>query len=244
LIQQNKLASMGEMIGMIAHQWRQPLNALSIAVGSIDLILDEYDRDAEIKKEKILEKIERSFELITQMNDTINDFRNFFKKDYMIVEHFGIEQVFREVLSLLSGQLETININVIMSIDEAFSLEGVKNQFKHVALNIVLNAKDAIVKKREILDVTNGDYRGEIQITAKKGKGYFDIFISDNGIGIHDDIKDRLFEPYFTTKHANNGTGVGLYMSKTIIERYFGGVITLSNNINGNGTQCHIRAKR
>jgi len=209
LQEQSKLAAMGEMIGAIAHQWRQPLNSLGL---NIQLLVDDY-LDGKID-EKYLEQFEqKQMEIIKFMSKTIDDFRNFFNIDKEKKE-FSVKQSIKEVLDIVSAQMKNHNIQLELLGDD-FKINGYKSEFNQVILNLINNAKDAIISKK-IND-------GKITITIKNGT----IIIQDNGIDIPKDIKDRIFEPYFTTKES--GTGIGLYMSKMIIDK-MGGKLYLGKN--------------
>lgn len=211
LQEQAKLASMGEMIGAIAHQWRQPLNTLGL---NIQTLTDEYE-DGNINQ-KFLTKFEKEqMETINFMSKTIDEFRNFFridkeKEEFYILE--SIEKVKNLVLPQMNAYFIEININ-----GDDFKFKGYKNEFSHVILNLINNAKDSIIEK----NIKNG----KIDILVKEKT----IIFNDNGTGISKEIISRIFEPYFTTKPEGKGTGIGLYMSKIIIEEHFKGTLTASN---------------
>ena len=227
LQQQSKLAAMGEMIGMIAHQWRQPLNALALNIQFLpEMIEDGCDKKA-IKK--IEEFSSKNMETIKFMSHTIDDFRNFFKKDKEKTE-FDIKEEINRVLDMQKSQLEMHNIKLITDL-KPIKIVGFKNEFKQVILNLISNAKDAIRKKNR---------KGFIKISNYENSSEVVITIEDNGGGINEDIIEKIFEPYFTTKETQ-GTGVGLYMSNEIIKR-MGGEIE-ANNIE-NGAKFTIRLKK
>ena len=215
LFQQSKLAAMGEMIGAIAHQWRQPLNALSL---NIQLLVDDY-LDNKIDK-KYLENFEsKQIEIIQFMSKTIDDFRNFFSQDKEKI-NFSLKESVEEVIKLIDKQLQDHNIKIEL-ISDTSEVRGYKNEFKQVILNLINNAKDAIVE--------NHILNGKIEIIIKNNT----IFVRDNGGGIPEKIKERIFEPYFTTKDQGKGTGIGLYMSKIIIEEHLGGSLSFKNTNSG-----------
>ncbi|UCM99960.1 PAS domain-containing protein [Sulfurimonas sp. SWIR-19] len=215
LQEQAKLAAMGEMVGAIAHQWRQPLNSLNINIQNLD---DDYEEGL-IDKEFIDEFIDKQTQTINFMSQTIDDFRNFFRVD-KVKQDFWVKQSIENTLSLVNAQLKSHNIEISLQ-GEDFMLHGVEGEFQQVILNIVSNAKDAIVHNHK-------EY-GKIDITLKDKK----IIITDNGGGIPEEIIKRVFEPYFTTKEQGMGTGVGLYMSKIIIEQNMGGRLHVSNTKEG-----------
>ena len=199
LQEQSKLASMGEMIGAIAHQWRQPLNALAL---NIQLLIDMAE-DNECDVKTIEEFVARNMKTIKFMSDTIDDFRNFFREDNKTTET-SAKKTIEKVLHLVNAQLKNNNIEIELK-GEDFKFMAFPNQFAQAILNIITNAKDAILE--------NKIQNGKIEILLENKK----IIIKDNGGGIKESILNRIFEPYFTTKEQGKGTGIGLYMSRTIL---------------------------
>ena len=220
LIQQSRQAAMGEMIGNIAHQWRQPLNILGLTVQQLLLYYDlnQFDRTF------LVGNVEKSMELIHHMSRTIDDFRNFFKPDKEKVE-FKVQDSIGKTMSLLEGSFQSplISVEIIAKDDPVIS--GYPNEFSQVFLNIIVNAKDALIER-------NID-RPEITVTISSEDGCAAVTIADNAGGIPEQIIDRIFEPYFTTKGPQGGTGVGLFMSKIIVENNMGGRLTVRNTANG-----------
>jgi len=221
--EQAKLAAMGEMIGNIAHQWRQPLNALNINIQNLE---DDY-ADGLIDKEFIAQFSQKTKKIINFMSDTIDDFRNFFRIDKLKSDFYAAE-VIEEVLNIQSAILKDYNIEVCVDGDD-FSVHGFKNEFGQVIMNILSNAKDAIVQRAVA--------KGKITIRLQKNK----ISISDNGGGIDDAIINRIFEPYFTTKEPGKGTGMGLYMSKVIIENNMNGKLSIIPQSDGTTFEIAMR---
>ncbi len=228
LIQQSRLASMGEMIGAIAHQWRQPLNALGLIIQSIK---DAY-LYKELTKGFIDQVVDKSLFQIDYMSKTIDDFRNFFKPSKE-KNAFDAAKTINEVLYLLSAQIKDNYITVRFDNDLKGdkSIWGYENEFKQVVINIIKNAMDAIMEAREKgnLGYDAGYNGGEITINLTNGDDIIFISISDNAGAIPDEILDKVFEPYFTTKGPSKGTGIGLYMSKMIIERNMEGKLYTKN---------------
>jgi signal transduction histidine kinase len=222
LLQQSKMAAMGEMIGAIAHQWRQPLNSLAINIQMLE-DMAEYN---ELDEKTLHEFVEKNMQTIKFMSQTIDDFRNFFRKDKEAVV-FNIKDAIEKTINLQKAQLEHHNIKVQTELED-IEIKGYKNEFMQAILNLVSNAKDAIENLRE----TKGDFEGIIKIYAKKVGDKVEIGVLDNGGGIDDEIKHRIFEPYFTTKEEGKGTGMGLYMVKEIVERMHG-KISVENRENG-----------
>lgn len=220
LVQQSKLAAMGEMLGAIAHQWRQPLTAISGAVLNLNLKreLDMLDDD---EFAQTLGDIER---LTQRMSGTINDFMDFFRPGKER-SRFELAQAVDEVLGLLSAQLTHRNINVEVSV-EGVVIEGYKNELEQVLLNLLGNARDAFENKRIPTRL--------IRIYVSEYDWKYDIVIEDNAGGIDEKILPRIGEPYFTTKGPGKGTGIGLYMSRMIIQNSFGGEIVAGNTYDEN----------
>lgn len=219
LQQQSKLAAMGEMIGMIAHQWRQPLNALAL---SLQFLPEMFEGECDEKNIKKLEEFVKSnMQTIQFMSNTINDFRNFFKQDKEEVE-FDVSEAIQKVLEMQKAQLKDHNIEIITNL-KPIKIKGYKNEFKQVILNLVSNAKDALIK--------HNTQKPFIKISDYENKNEVIITVEDNGGGVPENIMEKIFEPYFTTKEEQ-GTGLGLYMSNEIIKR-MGGKIEVENTQNG-----------
>jgi signal transduction histidine kinase len=218
---QSRLASMGEMIGNIAHQWRQPLNALGITVQKMQKFYHLQKLDDEVMDKSV----EKSMMLINKMSTTIDDFLGFFRQDKIKVD-FDIKETIEETLHLLDASLKNNFIEVsINEIDEEVIINGYRGEFTQVILNIISNAKDILIEKK----VKNP----KIDIEVSKQNNEISLYIKDNGGGIPEDIIDKIFEPYFTTKEQGKGTGIGLYMSKVIIEDNIGGNISVQNTKDG-----------
>lgn len=222
LMQQSRLASMGEMIGNIAHQWRQPLNALSLVVANVkDAFLLERLDEAYLNKAS-----DKANRLIQKMSATIDDFRDFFRPDKE-KKNFSISSAVEDALQLVEVLLNNRDIRVEAQLDETICIEGYHNEFSQVILNIINNAKDALVQNR------TEERAIKIELSSKSGKAI--LSISDNAGGIPEAIIHRIFEPYYTTKEQGQGTGIGLYMSKLIIEDHMSGNIKAENIKNGEG---------
>lgn len=217
LFQQSKLASMGEMIGNIAHQWRQPLNALAITIQDVE---DAYEF-GELDKNYIDQMSEKSMAQINYMSKTIDDFRDFVKPNQKL-ERFDLYEAVSEALSLVSQSLEKYGVNyAIKEPSTALKAFWYSNEFKQVIVNLLNNAKDAIVENK-IED-------GQIEITFSQDQENSKVFVQDNAGGIANEVIDRIFEPYFTTKEEGKGTGIGLYMSHIIITEKMHGELEVKN---------------
>ncbi|MBF0463851.1 MAG: PAS domain-containing protein [Nitrospirae bacterium] len=223
LIQQSKMASMGEMIGLIAHQWRQPLNALALNVNDVK---DAYTF-GELDARYIEESVSASLQQIEFMSKTIDDFRNFFIPAKKKV-HFYVNTAIEELLSMFLQIFNKSHIDIFIKAEQGTALltDGYPNEFKQVLLNILNNSKDAIISKKR----TDTQLQGKIEISIGNNEDNSEIIVSikDNGGGIPDDVIGKIFDSYFSTK-GSEGTGVGLYMSKTIIEEKMHGKISVSN---------------
>ncbi len=220
LIQQSKLASMGEMIGNIAHQWRQPLNALSLVMQNIQFAyeLDELDDD-------FMEKSVKKVNLLSKnMSKTIDDFRNFFKpnKEKRV---FVLNEIVKKTLDIIDSSFEHHNIKIIQKFESEIKVFGFSNEFSQTILNIMNNSKDAFSE--------NSIENAKVIITVKNDEEYGIVCIEDNAGGIPEYIINKVFEPYFTTKEEGKGTGIGLYMSKIIIEQNMEGKLSVKNTENG-----------
>ncbi len=212
MVQQSKMAAMGEMIGAIAHQWRQPLNSLGL---NIQLLIDmSEDNDCGI--EKIEKFVEKNMKTINFMSKTIDNFRNFFRKDKKKTL-FDIKDAVSETAFMQKDRLANHNIvlNLYLIPCEVY---GYKNEFMQVILNIISNANDAIIEKQKKLI----DFEGIIDIENEITDNMVVISIKNNGDHIPKENFGRILEPYFTTKEEGKGTGIGLYMSKQIIENMNG----------------------
>ncbi len=215
LHQQSKMAAMGEMIENIAHQWRQPLSVIStIATGiKFKKELGIYDESEELLE---LEKINESSQYLSE---TIEDFRDFLRTDKP-KSLFNIINTFDKSLNLISSKFKNREINIHKDI-ENISLYGIENELVQVFLNIFNNTKDALENKKVEYKI--------LLIEVKQNNSMANIKIIDNGGGINEEIIDRIFEPYFTTKHKSQGTGIGLYMSREIIVKHMNGEIKCYN---------------
>ncbi len=220
LIQQSRQAAMGEMIGHIAHQWRQPLNALGLVLQNIHFtyLLDDLS-------DEFMEKSAKKGKMLTSsMSKTIDDFRDFFKPN-KIKEHFKIADIINSAIGLVEGSFKNSNIEIKTNLDEHIEFVGYPSEFSQVVLNILSNAKDALLEHK-----TEGRYV-EV-ISYLEGTSLF-VTISDNAGGIPSDVIQKVFNPYFTTKEEGKGTGIGLYMSKTIVENNMAGKLSVQNSDNG-----------
>lgn len=222
LFQQSRHAQMGEMISMIAHQWRQPLNVLSLLAQNIvfkyklrkldDTVMDEFKED--------------SIRQILQMSKTIDDFRDFFKPDKSI-KVFDVKHQLAHAVEMLKPIVAGHGIELVFQAEEGLRVESFPNEFGQSIINILNNAKDVLLE-------SCGEQHKQIKVNALRGKN-LDIIVSieDNGGGIEEKVMPHIFEPYFSTKDAKHGTGLGLYMTKLIIEEHMHGRINAANTTEG-----------
>ncbi|WP_083568364.1 sensor histidine kinase [Arcobacter sp. LA11] len=220
LIQQSKLASMGEMIGNIAHQWRQPLAQISAIHMNMKVTYDFK----KFTKEYLDSKIKEANTLTSYMSSTISDFQNFFNPQGD-KENFSIEKACKDAHFILASSLKYHGISLTFDVLEDSNVFGYRNEYSQVILNIISNAKDILLERNIQEPVIN--------IEIKNGENYAIVKIQDNGGGVDEDIIEKIFEPYFTTRHKTQGTGIGLYMSKNIIERNMNGFINVRNEDDG-----------
>lgn len=221
LIHQSRLAAMGEMIGAIAHQWRQPLNALGLVLQNIELTYRRGRLD-DAFMDRCMEKSER---LITKMSTTIDDFRNFFKPNKH-AERFYLRDVIDSVIELLDATLRNNNIKLTLVCDNRFSVKGFQGEFSQVMLNLLNNAKDTLQERKTP--------EPKIRVEVKQPKpGWLIVMVSDNAGGIPENILHKIYDPYFSTRPEGTGTGIGLYMSKMIVENNMHGSLRAYNEKEG-----------
>lgn len=215
LSQQSKMASLGEMLGNIAHQWRQPLSLISTLSTGMKL-KKELDSLSSEEFYEAMDNINNTTQFLSQ---TIDDFRKFFQHNKDRTE-FLINDVFDKTLKIVSAQFTNHDISIIKDISDTKVL-ALENELLQVLINILNNARDALLEQRE-------DKRF-IFIDVYEEKENLIIKIRDNAYGIPDDIIDKVFEPYFSTKHQQQGTGIGLYMSEEIVTKHLDGKIEVEN---------------
>lgn len=216
IFQQNKLAAMGEMIENIAHQWRQPLSQINSAI----LVLDGLLRQKNIHDEAIETKLLEIESLTQYMSHTIYDFKDFFSQDKK-KEHFNVDDIINNSISIIRSALEYENIELRLHVKENITLFGYPRELQQVILVILNNAKDA-----HIVHQTLQPY---ISISTLQDKASINIEICDNAGGIDKESITKIFDPYFTTKSDSKGTGLGLYISKILINESMNGTLTVHN---------------
>lgn len=221
LVAQSRNAVMGEMMMAIVHQWKQPLNSIAISNSSVDMhiLMDDFD------KELLSEQTSNIDDQIVYMNSTLNDFRNFFKIQPRSC--FEIKNCIDDVLKLVGKVYAVQKVDIKLELTDGLFVDGYPNELNQVLINIFNNARDIIVEKKpKIKDIVIKSYPKEDKVI---------LTISDLAGGIPTDILNKIFDPYVTTKDDDKGTGIGLDMSKTIIEKIDGTIeaTNITKNIDG-----------
>jgi two-component system, NtrC family, C4-dicarboxylate transport sensor histidine kinase DctB len=213
LISQSRMAIMGEMIGMIAHQWRQPITIIGMITNNtiIDLQIDEFD------KERCLEDLHLIDKQVHYLSRTIDDFRNFTRPN-KLPQKVTFQEISHELIMILGKNFD----DLIFESDTDIAIVTYKNELLQVFLNILSNAKDAFIDRKT--------KNPKILFQLKQEGDHAVFSIQDNGGGIPSNIIDRIFEPYFSTKSEKNGTGLGLYMSAIIVEKHLVGTLRVSSD--------------
>jgi signal transduction histidine kinase len=228
--QQSQQAQIGEIISMLAHQWRQPLGAISSAIISMETKkeLGKYNLDLKEDRDELFRFCDKKYdhikEYVKSLSDTIDNFRNFFKPDNNLVS-LSLDTPVKKAIQLIGISMENGNIELFTNYNTSKKLPIYENEFMQVILNILKNSKDNFIQK----DIKNP----KITITTQEEETFDILTICDNGGGIPEDIIDKIFDPYFSTKNEKNGTGLGLYMSKIMIEEHLNGTIKVSNTQDG-----------
>lgn len=225
LIQQSRLAAMGEMIGNIAHQWRQPLNNIGLIIQNVQI---QYSSGT-LTRDEMDSSIQEAMEVLLQMSGTIDEFRNLFQESKE-KQGFFISKVCDRVLSLVSASLKSSGIMVEIEVADDVAAIGYQNEYAQVLLNIITNSREACIERRV------ADPCIFIRITREKERSV--LYVRDNCGGIPDNVMPRIFDPYFSTRGPDRGTGIGLYMSKVIIEQNMDGRLTARNL--GGGAEFRI----
>jgi PAS domain S-box-containing protein len=242
LFEQSKLAAMGQMINSIAHQWRQPINALGLYIQD----LEESYHAGEADSDYVSNMTQSCMHLILYLSKIIDDFRNFYSSDEL-KENFNIAGLVFESVAMIgakaefnhielyvkAGDKEPIFINSHIKTDDCtnpkYNTTGYPSEFKQVILNLLNNSLEAIQERKE----TDKKTKGMIIIFLRAENGNIIVTVKDNGGGIPEHIFPNIFDPYFTTKEPGKGTGVGLYMCKTAIETHMNGSISARNENDG-----------
>lgn len=213
---QSRLAAMGEMLTNIAHQWRQPLNNIALLLQTLQF---SHERN-EMTSDELQQTVTNTLAICRYMSNTINDFRNFFRQEHEVSE-FCVNEAVERAVALIKVSLDTHSIKVTIETDRQVTTSGFPNGYAQALLNIINNARDALLElKPETPQIRIG-----IRAVADKAH----VTIRDNAGGIPAAILPNIFDPYFTTKDKSQGTGIGLYMAKTIVEKNMKGSLTVAN---------------
>ena len=234
IFEQTKMASMGEMIGNIAHQWRQPLSVISTGVTGMQ-VEKEYGMLDDEQFEKTCTSI---YQNAIYLSKTIDDFRNYIKGD-SVKEKFSINDEIDTFLTLVDATIKFYDLHIVLDVQKNIQIDGYKNELLQVLINLFNNAKDAFLENEKIED-------RYVFLSVKAKKDILELTIKDNAGGISKDIEKKIFEPYFTTKHKSQGTGLGLYMTYNLIQKSMNGSISVDtleyfhNDIKYKGAQFTI----
>lgn len=224
MYQQSRLAAMGEMVANIAHQWRQPLNALTMLIQSFQT----KEMSGKLTSEFVANQTKEGLRIASQMSQTIENFRGFF------VPHknkgfFSASSCINEAVKIVESSYDLSGIKIVINIEKDVCLEGYSNELSQVILNLLANSFD-------VLSLTNPEHK-IIQIAVTQNSDFGRIEVVDSGGGIDEAILEKIYDPYFTTKHQSNGTGIGLYMSRQIVEQ-MGGKMSARNIVQGFGSEA------
>jgi len=217
LFRQSRMAQMGEMIGNIAHQWRQPLNALNLVIQNIYYL----HVDNELNEQQLKHSMDKANRLTNSMSKTIDDFRNFYSDDKE-EEEFNIAQSIEKAIEIIEASYAHNNIYIEKRLNTNLTYIGHSSELSQVILNLLSNAKDALISNK-----INNPY---VTLSLYKSDSSITITVEDNGGGIADNIIGKIFDPYFSTKKSDEGVGVGLYMSRQIIHSMNGSLLVSNQN--------------
>ncbi len=219
LYHQAKISTMGEMIENIAHQWRQPLTLISSAATGTKLKNEMQILD----NEELIENMENINNQAQYLSNTIEDFRSFFLSDNYNIKKVNIKNSIEKTSTLIKDAFSDLNINFVINIEEEIYFKCNENLFIQSLINILNNAKDALKEINEL------DYDKYVFLDLISDENNYIIKITDNGYGIKDENLEKIFDPYFTTKHKSQGTGIGLYMTYQIIIKHIKTEIEVKN---------------
>ncbi|HIJ96825.1 MAG TPA: PAS domain-containing sensor histidine kinase [Desulfuromonadales bacterium] len=216
IIQQGRLSAMSEMISSIAHQWRQPLNNIGLIIQSMQIAFIQNDLSAD----EMNSAVNNTMNILQQISKTIDEFRYFFSSEKE-ASVFFVDKLITRSLTFIGPSLKNSDIRIEFDQQPALQIMGYPNEYMQVILNIILNARDAFLEHQTQNPI--------IRIAITEDDGHSSVIISDNGGGICEDILPKIFDPYFTTRHRKNASGIGLYMAKMIIEKKMHGSLTACN---------------
>ena len=221
LAKQSKMAAMGEMIDVIAHQWMQPLNVITTQSGVLKL----FDKGGVIESERVEKCIFGVKEQVTHLVDTLNEFRKFYRPNQNI-NVIRLQDLFHSITILVEDDLKNHSVKLNIVCDNDISIKANENDIKHLFINLINNAKDEMIRS----EIDHDDR--DILIRCQSTKSHITIEVEDRGKGVPDTFKDKIFKANFTTKEESGGTGVGLYMCQQIVDKH-NGKISVSNSKDG-----------
>ena len=221
LMKQSRSALMGDMLSIIAHQWRQPLSSITSNTLNLQLKMDLED---EINKEYFRKKLNSIENLSINLSTTIDDFRNVYTSENKS-NTFFVHEMINSALEICSSLFDSHNITIKKDFQIKKEIKNFENELIQAVVNIIRNSVDALVN--------NTTVKAKIGITISEEDNYIIISIADNAGGISNSIEAKIFDPYFSTKDAKNGVGLGLYMSKSIIENNCHGKLSFNNTADG-----------
>jgi PAS domain S-box-containing protein len=213
LLAQSRHAAMGEMISMIAHQWRQPLATMSMNANNILLDIEFGDLDADMVQQHLKEILNQT----QYLSHTIDDFRDFFKPNKEPIQTTA-QKIFTDAMGVMGPALKNHNIEVIYQLNAPTPFETFDKELMQVCINLIKNSKEALANRKN----------PTLWLKAYEEDNIIFLRVCDNGSGIPEEIRNQIFDPYFTTKEEKDGTGLGLYMSKSIVEKHLKGTLTYS----------------
>ena len=219
-MERNKMIRMGEMIGAITHQWRQPLSSIKLMAQDL---LEAYHFN-EITQEYLREMSQNVSRHVDYLSQTIEDFRNFYKDD-QLTHTLELGKIIADSLKIAEPQTRIREIKTHFEYDEAFFVRGKQNELIQVFLNLIANAQDALLNKSK----AKGKFPMEIRITLAKMENKARVLIMDNGEGVSEEARERIFDPHYSTRKERGGMGIGLSLVKRILNKDFNASIALIN---------------
>lgn len=220
LIQQSRFSVLGEMIGNIAHQWRQPLTEVGLLINDLE---DAFSFGV-LNKAYFEKTTEIVYRRLKYMSDTINDFSKMHTDDFK-KEEFSPKELIEKLIQFTAGTIKKNKIQIRFMCNDDFEVQGYPNMLSHILLNLLNNSRDILVER--------SIKRPKIWIKLEKNESNYCIRVLDNGKGIDKDVIDKIFDPYFTTKDKKRGSGLGLYMTKSMVEKQMHGQIQVQNQRDG-----------
>jgi len=228
LLQRNRQAAMGELMVNISHHWRQPLNVLGLMVQELTQICS----DSTFSRERLEERVREAMGVILKMSATIDGFSTLYESGGEW-EQFSLKEIVEKTVALFRAGVNSENFTIEMDVENDVAVSGLANEYSQVLLNILLNAREIFVER--------GTASPRISVKLFPERDNAVLTISDNAGGIPENDLERVFDPYFTTKDPDQGSGLGLYMAKTIIEKHMSGRLQVYNTARGAEFRIEVR---